>query len=56
MVAPADNSNLMCARMWVPKPAGAKQADYTVVRCTPEMMAKNDWRCQQACAQAMKKG
>jgi len=50
-----DSSGLTCSQMWVPKTGSGKQAPSTVVTCTPEMM-KNDWRCQQACASAKKKG
>jgi hypothetical protein len=55
MTAPAMNSGLVCAKLWIPNNA-FKQAPYRVINCTPEMMTKNDWRCQMACAQAMKKG
>jgi len=51
---PAD-SELKCGTMLIPT-NNSKQAPYRVVKCTPDMMAKNDWRCQMACAQAMKKG
>jgi hypothetical protein len=50
---PPSDSGLTCSRMFVPKGAAYKQAPYSVVTCTPEMM-KNDWRCQQACANAKK--
>lgn len=50
---PVASSGLTCSRMFVPKGAVFKQAPYSVVTCTPEMM-KNDWRCQQACAAAAK--
>ncbi len=50
---PPASSGLTCSRMLVPKGAVFKQAPYSVVTCTPEMM-KNDWRCQQACAAAAK--
>jgi len=48
-----DSSGLLCRRMLVPRVGTTKQSPVTVVICTPEMM-KNDWRCQQACAQATK--
>lgn len=55
MAAPTTNSGLVCGKMWIPN-NGFKQAPYRVVNCMPEMMAKSDWRCQMACAQATKKG
>ena len=54
MTATTTNSSLVCAKMWIPNNA-FKQAPYHVVNCTPEMMAKNEWRCQLACTQATKK-
>ena len=48
-----DSSGLVCSRMFVPKTGAAKQALYTVVTCTSELM-KSDWRCQQTCAKANK--
>lgn len=53
MAAPAASASLMCDRMWIPN-NNPKQAPFHVVKCTPEMMMKNDWRCQQACAAAAK--
>lgn len=54
MSAPATPSGLMCDRMWVAS-NNPKQGPYHVVKCTPETM-RNSVACQQACAQAMKKG
>ncbi|HVZ64179.1 MAG TPA: hypothetical protein VG838_06840 [Opitutaceae bacterium] len=50
---PAPPPSLTCARMLVPNPGFSKGPQYRSVACTPEMM-KNDWRCQQACANAKK--
>lgn len=52
--APALPPGLTCARMLVPNNSGfTKGPQFHSVACTPEMM-KNDWRCQQACANAKK--
>ena len=51
--APALPSGLTCARMLVPTTGFSKSPQFRSVACTPELM-KNDWRCQQACANAKK--